>query len=148
MSKFNWVVGNKYVTKGGEILTCTKILDNSYYFPLIMEGSGRPYIQLTSEGHEYIHMNTDNDIVGEYDIVASKLQDANKEVNLAPMESQIRGCWKITDDIECIFKQFDIEEVSEDDIQNALLGLKTLYDMRFSQLMKTFETIKGVNQYE
>lgn len=54
-------------------------------------------------------------------------------------EQQIMDCWNVCDDIGTIYKMSDLREMSEDELANALLGLKTLYQLKFEQLFHTFE---------
>lgn len=64
-----------------------------------------------------------------------------QEINRFQLESQIMDCWNITEDINTIYKQFDIEELDQDTMQNALLGLMTIYNMKFQQMFQTFEDL-------
>lgn len=57
------------------------------------------------------------------------------------LEQNIMKCWNITDDINLVYKNVMESDMSTDDIANALLGLKTLYDMRFEELFNNFETM-------
>lgn len=57
------------------------------------------------------------------------------------LEQNIMKCWNITDDIDLVYKNVMESDMSTDDIANALLGLKTLYDMRFEELFNNFETM-------
>ena len=54
-------------------------------------------------------------------------------------EQQIMDCWGVTDDIDTLYKLSDIREMSEDELANALLGLKTVYQMKFELLFDMFE---------
>jgi hypothetical protein len=57
------------------------------------------------------------------------------------LEQNIMKCWNVTDDIDLVYKNVMESDMSNDDIANALLGLKTLYDMRFEELFNNFETM-------
>lgn len=57
------------------------------------------------------------------------------------LEQNIMKCWNITDDIDLVYKNVMESDMSTDDIANALLGLKTLYDMRFEELFNNFDTM-------
>ena len=57
------------------------------------------------------------------------------------LEQNILDCWKITDDIDLLFRNVMEEELDKDKIANALLGLQTIYSMRFEQLWQTFENL-------
>lgn len=56
-------------------------------------------------------------------------------------EQQIMDCWNVTKDIDTLRKQLlDMEDgMTQDDIDNYLLGLKTIYDVKFNQLFDQFE---------
>lgn len=55
------------------------------------------------------------------------------------LEQQIMNCWSVCEDIDALYNQFGLREMSQDEIQNCLLGLKTLYQMKFEQLFAMFE---------
>ena len=57
------------------------------------------------------------------------------------LEQNILDCWKITDDINLLYKNVMEEELDKDKISNVLLGLQAIYSMRFEQLWETFETV-------
>ena len=59
--------------------------------------------------------------------------------NRFDFEQQITNCWSVCEDIDALYKQFGLREMSQDEIQNCLLGLKTLYQMKFEQLFAMFE---------
>lgn len=54
-------------------------------------------------------------------------------------EQQIMDCWGVCDDMGTLFKMEDIRELSQDELANALLGLKTVYQMKFEILFDMFE---------
>ena len=54
-------------------------------------------------------------------------------------EQQIMDCWGVCEDINTLYKMSDIRTMSEDEMANALLGLQTLYQMKFELLFDTFE---------
>lgn len=56
------------------------------------------------------------------------------------LEQQLIECWKVTDDINLVYASVMDTNMSQDDIANVLLGLKTLYDLKFNRLWNTFET--------
>ena len=57
------------------------------------------------------------------------------------LEQNILDCWKITDDINLLYKNVMESEIDKDHVSNVLLGLQAIYSMRFEQLWETFETI-------
>ena len=56
-------------------------------------------------------------------------------------EQDIYKCWHIVDDLKQLTEMVVDRDVSTDDIANVLLGLHTLYDDRFEQLIESFEYI-------
>ena len=64
------------------------------------------------------------------------------------LEADIMNCWQVTDDIDTICKMLGDHEMfdgmkpqHQDRLMNVLLGLHALYDMKFTQLWYTFETL-------
>lgn len=57
------------------------------------------------------------------------------------LEQQIMTCWCIVDDIKALNKRmFDgATPMTEDEIGNYLLGLETIYQVKFEQLFESFE---------
>jgi hypothetical protein len=62
------------------------------------------------------------------------------------LEQQIMGCWTVVDDIGEVCKHIgndtgfaSIEPEVEDEIMNLLLGLKSIYQMKFQNLQNSFE---------
>ena len=57
------------------------------------------------------------------------------------LEQLILGCWNITEDIETLrYSILDrAERMSEDEIDNYLLGLKSIYNAKFAMLFDLFE---------
>ena len=54
-------------------------------------------------------------------------------------EQQIMTCWSVVEDLKAVAESSDYTKVSEDDYQNALLGMATLYQMKFEKLWSQFE---------
>lgn len=55
------------------------------------------------------------------------------------LEQQILDCWNVTKDIDLIFKNSCDGKLTDDNLQNVLLGLSALYEMKFEQMWETFE---------
>ena len=53
------------------------------------------------------------------------------------LEQEIMSCWHVVDDIKAVFHASDT--LTEDELQNALLGISALYQIKFDRLMNTFE---------
>jgi hypothetical protein len=54
-------------------------------------------------------------------------------------EQQIMDAWHVTEDIQVVLEGISEKNMSKDDIMNVLLGLKTLYTLKFEKLFDTFE---------
>ena len=62
-------------------------------------------------------------------------------------EEDIYICWHIVDDLKQLTEMVVDRDISTDDIANVLLGLHTLYDDRFEQLMENFESLLNVDGF-
>ena len=54
------------------------------------------------------------------------------------LEQHILKCWNITEDINLLNYNVLEKDMSKDEISNYLLGLKTIYECKFSELFDTF----------
>ena len=57
------------------------------------------------------------------------------------LEQNIMKCWNITDDINLVYKNVMESDMSTDQIANALLGMQTIYEMKFEKLFRQFEQL-------
>ena len=57
------------------------------------------------------------------------------------LEQHIMDCWNVVEDIKLISQVTDRREMSEDELANALLGLETLYQLKFERLFDTFSNL-------
>lgn len=57
------------------------------------------------------------------------------------LEQEIMNAWYIIDDIDLLYENVIETDMSTDDIANILLGLKSVYSMRFQKLFNTFEEV-------
>jgi hypothetical protein len=61
-------------------------------------------------------------------------------MNRFELEQGILACWNIVDDIKALNRQMlDVREMTPDEISNYLLGLETIYQIKFEQTFATFE---------
>lgn len=62
---------------------------------------------------------------------------------LFAIEENIMSCWNICDDIDIVLKQLDSGDkpLSDDQLANALIGLKTIYQWKFEQLQNSLEDV-------
>ena len=66
--------------------------------------------------------------------------------NRFDFEQQLLECWGVTKDIKTVYEGVcdSSPAMTEDQIANALIGLETLYELKFNKLWAMFE--QGVNQ--
>lgn len=57
------------------------------------------------------------------------------------LEQNIMKCWNVTDDIHLLFENVMEKDLTKDDIANALLGMRQLYEMKFEKLWDNFEQL-------
>lgn len=65
-----------------------------------------------------------------------------KDTNIFDFEQQLMDCWKVVDDLKTVYNNEEAYR-DEDTMMNALLGLQTLYQMKFEALFKEFEVLAG-----
>ena len=57
-------------------------------------------------------------------------------------EQQIMKCWNMVDDVEQLYNQImESDHLNKDEIANYLLGLKTIYNVKFDTLFNQFEQL-------
>jgi hypothetical protein len=57
------------------------------------------------------------------------------------LEQEIMNAWHVVDDIDLLYENVIETDMSTGDIANVLLGLESVYNMRFQKLFNTFEDI-------
>ena len=62
-----------------------------------------------------------------------------KPVDRFTLETKILNCWNVVDDIDVALKITEKEDI--DSTQNALIGLKEIYEQKFQDLWDVFETL-------
>ena len=62
------------------------------------------------------------------------------------LEQEIMSCWGVVDDLKRLLNECEAIEDPKvaDRVQNIVLGLEHVYDMRFQELWNTFEYLVGV----
>lgn len=55
-------------------------------------------------------------------------------------EQQIMKCWNITEDINTLHAATMDTDISIEEIANVLLGLHQLYEIKFNELFRQFES--------
>lgn len=66
--------------------------------------------------------------------------------NRFDFEQQLLECWGVTKDIKAVYEGVcdSSPAMTEDQIANVLIGLETLYELKFNKLWSMFE--EGVHQ--
>jgi hypothetical protein len=64
-----------------------------------------------------------------------------ESINQFDLEQDIMNCWQVVDDIKTVTKRYldGYPKMTDDEIANVLIGIETLYQMKFEQLFATFE---------
>jgi hypothetical protein len=57
------------------------------------------------------------------------------------LESKIMDCWNITSDIQVLTEGVLEKDMTPDQIANVLLGLETLYQLKFERLFSDYEKL-------
>ena len=60
--------------------------------------------------------------------------------NRFDLEQEILSCWHIVDDLKTVYSTERLY-TDEDEMQNVLLGLYTLYQLKFENLFNTFQVL-------
>ena len=59
------------------------------------------------------------------------------------LEQRIMECWELVDDVNLLYEQVMENDLHKDQdrLANALLGLCTIYKMKFERAFKTYEEV-------
>lgn len=57
------------------------------------------------------------------------------------LEQQIMHCWSVCDDIKDLREMRDTRQLSEDELDNYLLGLQSVYQLKFEKLFNLFKKL-------
>ena len=65
------------------------------------------------------------------------------------LEDAIYKAWQVSEDIDLLFKHYydAPQPMTEDELANALIGIKTLSNMRFAELHDTYCRVFELDQY-
>ena len=64
------------------------------------------------------------------------------------LEQDIMNCWSVVDDIKELNRcMLDRRTMTEDEVGNYLLGLETIYQVKFERLFETFEMLISKNAF-
>jgi hypothetical protein len=62
------------------------------------------------------------------------------------LEQEILQCWALVDDLKVLNEAILESDLDEDRITNVLIGVASLYDMKFQKLFDTFEHLIKTKQ--
>jgi hypothetical protein len=57
------------------------------------------------------------------------------------LEDEIMKAWHVVDDIQLLSENVMETDMSTDDIANALIGLESIYSMRFQKVFNIFDDL-------
>ena len=57
------------------------------------------------------------------------------------LEQEIMNAWHVVDDIDLLHENVIETDMSRDEIANVLLGLESIYNMRFEKVFNIFEDL-------
>lgn len=63
--------------------------------------------------------------------------------NRFDLEQQILDLWKITDELQLVYERVMDRGMTTDEVANVLLGLVSLYNLKFDRCWETFEKCVG-----
>jgi hypothetical protein len=61
--------------------------------------------------------------------------------SLYKLEEKIMAAWSIIDDIRLLAETQSDREMSQDELENYLLGLETIYKVKFENLFSQYEKL-------
>ena len=59
--------------------------------------------------------------------------------NRFDLEQQILDLWKITDELDMVYQRVMDRGMTTDEVANVLLGLVSLYNLKFDRCWETFD---------
>lgn len=64
------------------------------------------------------------------------------------LEQDIMNCWSVVDDIKELHRcMLDRRKMTDDEVSNYLLGIETIYQVKFERLFETFEMLIRKNAF-
>jgi len=57
--------------------------------------------------------------------------------NIQDLEQEVLRCWEVSQDLDLLAQEYE----HDDDLCNRVLGIKHVYDMRFSKAWDTYEKL-------
>ncbi len=69
-----------------------------------------------------------------------------KEKSRFDLEQEIMNCWHIVDDLQVLLDKWD--STNEDEKLNIIIGLSSLYQLKFDTMFRTFETCIRMKEFK
>ena len=71
----------------------------------------------------------------------SNIKEENEMNEMQDLEQHIMECWQLVDDVKLLYEQVLDKDLhkDQDKLANALLGLYTIYGMKFERAFNTYE---------
>ena len=69
--------------------------------------------------------------------------NVEKKADIFELEQSIMQCWNVVDDIKLVTRQvYDRPKpLTEDELGNLLIGLETIYQLKFEMCFEEFEAV-------
>lgn len=62
------------------------------------------------------------------------------------LEQQIMNCWNMVDDCNLLLEGILDRGMTEDEVSNYLLGMQTMYQLKFEKMFDTFSELVRTSQ--
>jgi len=74
-------------------------------------------------------------------VIQQLLGMSEARMKIFDLEQEIMKAWHVVDDIQLLSENVMETDMSTDDIANALIGLESIYNMRFQKVFNMFEDL-------
>jgi hypothetical protein len=74
-------------------------------------------------------------------VIQQLLGMSEARMKIFDLEQEIMKAWHVVDDIDLLHENVIETDMSRDEIANALLGLESIYNMRFEKVFNMFEDL-------
>ena len=65
------------------------------------------------------------------------------------LEQDIMNCWQVVEDLKTFSRRYlDGPKMTEDDVANIMIGIESLYQIKFEQMFNTFEQCIKNRQFD
>jgi len=74
-------------------------------------------------------------------VIQQLLGMSEARMKIFDLEQEIMKAWHVVDDIDLLHENVIETDMSRDEIANVLLGLESIYNMRFEKVFNMFEDL-------